>query len=91
MIELASMFQDLAVLVEQQEIPVQTAVQNAEDTTKHIDEGNAHVVKAQNSARNRRKWKWYCLLIVVIILIIIAAILGWGFTAGEWAKSKAPA
>ncbi|KAK8069123.1 hypothetical protein PG994_005739 [Apiospora phragmitis] len=80
--ELAEMFQDLAVLVEQQEIPVQTAVNNAEDTTKHIDEGNAHVYKAQNSARNRRKWKWYCLLVVVLILIIIAIILAVYFTIG---------
>lgn len=87
MIELASMFQDLAVLVEQQEIPIQTAVNNAEDTTKHIDEGNAHVVKAQNSARNRRKLKWWCLLIVVILLIILAAVLAWVFTKGPGAKN----
>ncbi|KAK7992862.1 hypothetical protein PG996_012113 [Apiospora saccharicola] len=84
--ELAEMFQDLAVLVEQQEIPVQTAVQNAEDTTKHIDEGNAHVYKAQNSARNRRKWKWYCLLVVVLILIIIAIALALYFTVGGGKK-----
>ncbi|KAK8098259.1 t-SNARE [Apiospora kogelbergensis] len=89
MIELASMFQDLAVLVEQQEIPVQTAVYNAEETSKHIDEGNAHVVKAQNSARNRRKWKWWCLLIcILIIVIIVAAVLGWGFSTGAFNGKK---
>ncbi|KAK8044688.1 t-SNARE [Apiospora rasikravindrae] len=86
--ELAEMFQDLAVLVEQQEIPVQTAVNNAEDTTKHIDEGNAQVYKAQTSARNRRKWKWYCLLVVVLILVVIAIALALYFTVGAGGKKN---
>ncbi|ORY57278.1 SNARE domain-containing protein [Pseudomassariella vexata] len=78
LIELASMFQDIAVLVEQQETPVQTAEQNAENTTKWTEEGNVHVGKGIKSARNARKWKWYCLLLVVLIIIAIALGVGLG-------------
>lgn len=75
--ELASLFQDLAVLVEQQEEPVVQAEKNAENTTQYIDQGNAHVKKGIISARNARKWKWWCLLIVILI-IAIAVGLGVG-------------
>jgi syntaxin 1B/2/3 len=78
LMELSSMFQDLAVLVEQQEVAVQAAEQNAENTTKWTEEGNAHVAKGIVSARNVRKWKWWCLLIVVLIIIAIALGVGLG-------------
>jgi syntaxin 1B/2/3 len=79
LMELASLFQDLAVLVEQQEVPVAQAEQNAENTTKFIDQGNQHVKKGIISARNARKWKWWCLLIVILI-IAIAVGVGVGVT-----------
>jgi syntaxin 1B/2/3 len=78
LIELSSMFQDLAVLVDQQEVAVHAAEQNAENTTKWTEEGNAHVGKGIKSARNTRKWKWYCLLIVVLIIIALALGIGLG-------------
>jgi syntaxin 1B/2/3 len=76
MLELASMFQDLAVLVEQQEQQVTQAEENAQKTTEFIEEGNVQVDKGIKHARNTRKWKWWCLLIVVIIIAIIAIVLG---------------
>ncbi len=87
LIELAAMFQDLAILVEQQEPMVQAAEQNAENTTKYIDEGNTHVQKGINHARNRRKWKWWCLLIVILI-IAIAVGVGVGVAASNGAFNK---
>ena len=78
--ELASMFQDLAVLVEQQEEAVVQVEHHAEDTTKYVDEGNKHTDAAIQSARNARKWKWWCLGIVILILIIIAIVLAVVFT-----------
>ncbi|KAI1081155.1 t-SNARE [Whalleya microplaca] len=78
--ELADMFQDLAVLVEQQETYVQVAETNAENTTKYIDDGNTHVKKGIISARNARKYKWWCLLLVVII-IALALGIGLGIAA----------
>ncbi|CAJ2502838.1 Uu.00g102320.m01.CDS01 [Anthostomella pinea] len=79
MMELASLFQDLAVLVEQQEPAVAQAEENAENTTKYIDQGNVHVSKGIISARNARKWKWWCLL-VTILIIAIAVGVGVGVT-----------
>ncbi|KAI1809666.1 t-SNARE [Poronia punctata] len=77
LMELANLFQDLAVLVEQQEAPVVQAEQNAENTKTNLDQGNVHVKKGIISARNARKWKWYCLLLVIII-IALAVGLGVG-------------
>ncbi|KAF3013585.1 hypothetical protein E8E14_011807 [Neopestalotiopsis sp. 37M] len=74
LIELASMFQDLAVLVEQQEVAVQAAENNAENTQKWTEEGNVHVGKGIKSARNRRKLKWWCLLVTILIIIIVVAV-----------------
>ncbi|RYP64955.1 hypothetical protein DL771_008524 [Monosporascus sp. 5C6A] len=82
LLELSAMFQDLAVLVEQQEPAVQQAEQNAENTTKYIDQGNVHVDKGITSARNARKYKWWCLLVVVIILVILAIVLAVVFKPG---------
>ncbi|KAI8962869.1 t-SNARE [Daldinia sp. FL1419] len=77
LIELANMFQDLAILVEVQDNAVNEAVNNAENTTKYIDEGNTHVQKGIVHARNRRKLKWWC-LVVVILIIAIALGVGLG-------------
>ncbi|KAI1327330.1 t-SNARE [Xylariaceae sp. FL0255] len=74
LMELASLFQDLAVLVEQQEEPVVQAEQNAENTTKFIDQGNEHVKKGIISARNARKWKWWCLLVTILIIAIAVGV-----------------
>ncbi|KAI1878733.1 hypothetical protein JX265_002910 [Neoarthrinium moseri] len=74
LIELSAMFQDLAMLVEQQEVAVVAAEQNAENTTKYTEEGNMHVGKGIKSARNRRKLKWWCLLITILIIIIAVGV-----------------
>lgn len=79
------MFQDLAVLVEQQEVAVQAAEQNAENTTKWTEEGNQHVGKGIKSARNRRKLKWWCLLITILIIIIAV-----GVGVGMWSSLVFP-
>ncbi|KAI5926959.1 t-SNARE [Camillea tinctor] len=87
LMELASLFQDLAVLVEQQEVHVQQAEQNAENTTKYIDDGNVQVKKGIISARNARKWKWWCLL-VTILIIAIAVGIGVGVTEAQKAATR---
>ncbi|KAI0910028.1 t-SNARE [Ustulina deusta] len=86
LMELASLFQDLAVLVEQQEEPVRQAEVNAENTTKWMDQGNQQVKKGIISARNARKWKWWCLLITILI-IAVAVGVGVGVTEAQRAAS----
>ncbi|TGJ87035.1 hypothetical protein E0Z10_g1747 [Xylaria hypoxylon] len=86
LMELASLFQDLAVLVEQQEVPVIQAEQNAENVTKDMYNGNQQVKKGIIHARNARKWKWYCLLITILI-IAIAVGVGVGVTEAQKAAN----
>ncbi|KAI0101753.1 t-SNARE [Nemania sp. FL0031] len=86
LMDLATLFQDLAVLVEQQEVPVAQAEQNAEQTTKYMDQGNEQVKKGIISARNARKWKWWCLLITILI-IAVAVGVGVGVTQASKAAS----
>ncbi|KAI2624112.1 t-SNARE [Xylaria nigripes] len=86
LMELANLFQDLAVLVEQQEEPVGQAEQNAGKTNVFIGQGTEHVKKGIISARNARKWKWWCLLIVILI-IGVAVGLGVGLTQGASAAT----
>lgn len=74
--ELARMFEDLAVLVEQQEAPIDNIEQKAHQTTDHMDRGNEEVGKGIDHARRTRKMKWYCVLICVLIIVILALILG---------------
>ncbi|KAI8946478.1 t-SNARE [Xylaria longipes] len=86
LMELASLFQDLAVLVDQQEVPVAEAENNAENTTKYMTQGNEQVKKGIISARNARKWKWWCLLITILI-IAVAVGVGVGVTQASKAAS----
>ncbi|KAI2625907.1 t-SNARE [Hypoxylon sp. NC1633] len=85
--ELAAMFQDLAILVEQQDPYVKQAEENAENTTKYIDDGNTHVKKGIVHARNRRKLKWWC-LVITIIIICLAIGLGVGLAYANGAFNK---
>ncbi|KAI0540533.1 t-SNARE [Xylaria digitata] len=86
LMELAGLFQDLAVLVDSQEPLVGQAEQNAENTVKHIEAGNQQVKKGIISAQNARKWKWYCLLITILI-IAIAVGVGVGVTKAQQAAN----
>ncbi|KAI0206846.1 t-SNARE [Astrocystis sublimbata] len=74
MMELADLFTDLETLVVQQEVPVQEAERNAENTKAHLDNGNQQVEKGIDHARKARKWKWWCLLIVILIIAIVVGV-----------------
>lgn len=76
--ELASLYQDLATVVEQQDPVIQAAEYNAENTVENIEKGNEQVDVANKHARNRRKLKWWCALIVVLIVLAIALGVGLG-------------
>lgn len=68
------MFADMAAIVEAQEDVVVHTEENAFKTAEDVDNANAQITKATDSARRRRRNKWWCLLIVVLLLCIIAAI-----------------
>ncbi|OWP05258.1 SSO2 protein [Marssonina coronariae] len=75
MIELAEMFQDMDNLVVQQEAAVVNIEMKGEEVVENLDKGNEQIGTAIQSARNTRKWKWWCLGICVLIVIIIVVIV----------------
>ncbi|KAI0870336.1 putative syntaxin-like protein psy1 [Hypoxylon argillaceum] len=86
LMELSNLFQDVAVLIEQQDPIITKAEENAADTNHNLTQGNAQVKKGIISARNARKWKWWCLLIVILI-IAVAVGVGVGVTQASKAVS----
>ncbi|CZT09570.1 related to putative snare protein syn [Rhynchosporium graminicola] len=75
MIELAEMFQDMDNLVVQQEAAVVNIEQKGEEVVDNMDKGNEQIGTAIVSARNTRKWKWWCLGICVLIIIVIVVVI----------------
>ncbi|KAI1173557.1 t-SNARE [Nemania sp. FL0916] len=61
MMELAQLFQDMDVLVMQQEASVVDIEDKAEDVVTNMHRGNEEIGTAVNTARATRKKKWICL------------------------------
>ena len=61
MIELAELFQDMDNLVMQQDAAVANIEMKGEEVVDHMDKGTEQIGVAIKSARNARKWKWWCL------------------------------
>jgi syntaxin 1B/2/3 len=61
MIELAELFQDMDNLVVQQEAAVTNIEMKGEEVVENMDKGTEQIGVAIQSARNARKWKWWCL------------------------------
>jgi syntaxin 1B/2/3 len=73
--ELNELFQDMDNLVVQQEAAVVNIEMKGEEVVENMDKGTEQIGVAIQSARNARKWKWWCLGIVVLIIIIIVVIV----------------
>lgn len=61
MIELAELFQDMEALVVQQEAAVVNIEMKGEEVVENMDKGTQEIGVAIQSAKNARKWKWWCL------------------------------
>ncbi len=61
MIELAELFQDMDVLVVQQEAAVANIEMKGEEVVENMDKGTQELGVAIESAKNTRRWKWWCL------------------------------
>ncbi|CAK7226781.1 hypothetical protein SBRCBS47491_006346 [Sporothrix bragantina] len=75
MVELAQLFQDMDVLVIQQEAQVIQIEQKAEEAVDNIDKGNEEIAVAVTTAKRTRKKKWICLGICVAIILIIVIVV----------------
>ncbi|WVO18033.1 hypothetical protein L204_105731 [Cryptococcus depauperatus] len=85
MTELAQMFNEMAMLVEQQDEAIINIEQQAHGVDEDIGQGLVQTDKAVESARKARRKKWICFWIIVVIILIIAVVLGgyFGSQAGK--------
>ncbi|KAG9098024.1 Plasma membrane t-SNARE, secretory vesicle fusion [Ceratobasidium sp. UAMH 11750] len=73
--ELAQLFNDMSVLVAQQDETIDQIEHSAMETSKDMEVGLKHTEAAVVSARGARKKRWICFGIIVVVLIIIAIVL----------------
>jgi len=73
--ELAQLFSDLSMMVEQQDELVQHASENVIATERELEGANKDLSRGVNSARAARKKRQWCFWISVLILIIIGVIV----------------
>lgn len=70
--ELAELFQDLDVIVSEQEPLIQNIEQKGEEIHENVQQANVELSHGVKSARGARKKKWICFFIVLVLLIVIA-------------------
>ncbi|KAK7693649.1 hypothetical protein QCA50_003218 [Cerrena zonata] len=73
--ELAQLFNDMSILVEQQDEQINTIEATAATVEKDTEAGLGYTDKAVESARAARKKRWICFAILIVILIIIAIVI----------------
>jgi len=73
--ELAQLFNDMSVLVEQQDEQINVIDTTAVAVAKDTEMGLGYTEKAVDSARAARKKRWICFALLIIILVIIAIII----------------
>jgi len=74
--ELAQLFNDMSVLVEQQDETINVIETQAAGVEKDTEVGLGYTQKAVDSARAARKKRWICFFIILIVLIIAAIVIG---------------
>ncbi|KAJ7710021.1 t-SNARE [Mycena rosella] len=73
--ELAQLFNDMSVLVEQQDETINVIETQAAGVEKDTEVGLGYTEKAVESARAARKKRWICFVICLILLIIVAIVV----------------
>jgi syntaxin 1B/2/3 len=73
--ELAQLFNDMSVLVEQQDETINAIEVQAAAVEKDTEAGLGYTEKAVSSARAARKKRWICFFIILVILIIVGVVL----------------
>jgi len=73
--ELAQLFNDMSILVEQQDETINVIEATAATVEKDVESGLGYTEKAVVSARAARKKRWICFAIAMVILIIIIIII----------------
>jgi len=75
LVELAQLFNDMSVIVEQQNDTIVAIDGQAAGVEKDTEVGLGYTEKAVESARAARKKRWICFFIILIVLIIVAIVV----------------
>ena len=75
LIELAQLFNDMAVMVEAQDVAIVHIEQTAVQVTQDMEKGTKDVKQAVVHARSARKMRWWCCGIVSVIIIIVVIVV----------------
>ncbi|KAF9264779.1 t-SNARE [Marasmius fiardii PR-910] len=73
--ELAQLFNDMSVLVAEQDETIMNIETQAATVEKDTEAGLQYTEKAVDSARAARKKRWICFFIILILLIIVAIVV----------------
>jgi syntaxin 1B/2/3 len=73
--ELAQLFNDMSILVEQQDETINIIEAQAGEVEKDVETGLGYTEKAVGSARAARKKRWICFIIFLIILVIVGVVV----------------
>lgn len=73
--ELAQMFNEMSMLVEQQDEVIATIETHANQVNTDMEAGLKHTEEAVVKARKARRKKWICFWISILILLIVAAVV----------------
>ncbi|QSL66948.1 hypothetical protein MERGE_001335 [Pneumocystis wakefieldiae] len=73
--ELAELFNEMSILIEQQDEPLQVISQQAEAVYTNIEQGVQHQEKAIENIRAARRKRCYCFGLVILILIAITIVI----------------
>mmetsp|Transcript_74826 Transcript_74826/g.86875 ORF Transcript_74826/g.86875 Transcript_74826/m.86875 type:complete len:323 (-) Transcript_74826:60-1028(-) len=75
--ELNQLFQDLAVLVNEQQEAMDNILVNVQNSVKYVQKGREELAKAKVYAKkSRKKMCWILVIVFVVFLFILAIVLG---------------
>ncbi|TBU35840.1 t-SNARE [Dichomitus squalens] len=84
--ELAQLFNDMSVLVAQQDEAIDTIQTTAIDVEGNTRAGLEQTEKAVKHARSARRKRWICFWIFIFVIVVLALILGLYFGVGPGKK-----
>lgn len=75
MAELAQLFNDMSIMVEQQDETINVIEAQATEVEKDVETGLGYTEKAVTSARSARRKRWICFFIFLLILVIVGIVV----------------
>ncbi|CUG88024.1 SNARE protein, putative [Bodo saltans] len=75
--ELNQLFQDLAVLVNEQQEAMDNILVNVQNSVKYVEKGREELQKAKKYAKKgRKKFCWLLVVAFVVFIFVLAVVLG---------------